>query len=170
VTRLLPITYNELTDPDTEICTSIVKTLGTLGVRSVAHDLLDLLADGRFASSVNERIADTLGTLDVGDESIAYGLLRLLSDSGASMKGEVREHIVMTLGELARNQSTAQIFDEAYIDALVKLLTSEYANSVHSALWTMCEQAGVRVYMRDGSSGHEFMLVKWGIECGKADL
>ncbi len=57
---------------------SIASALGDLGERSVAPDLLRLLADQQGDQSVRRSIASALGEL--GERSVIPDLVRLLTD------------------------------------------------------------------------------------------
>ncbi len=127
---------------------SIASALGDLGELSVIPDLLRVLADKQEDPRVRQNIASALGKL--GERSVVPELLRLLANQQVAQG--VREIIAEAIAKLADSEQDAR--------TLATLLpTSDIAESIYRALWTVSRRAGVRVFKADG--GKQFEVVAW---------
>ncbi len=109
--------------------------LGTLGERSVARDLVQLLSDKRLHVFVRMSIADALSRL--AEESVAGDLVQLLSDE--QLPVDLRKSIAGALAAYAN--------DFSIVEGLVKSLQDkEISDSVYSALWTISRRTGVWIF------------------------
>src|SRR5437867_1035395 len=110
----------------------IATALGNLAERSVAPDLVRLLADEKLHSSVGVDIARALGNL--AERSVAPDLVRLLADEklGSYVGGD----IARALGNFAD--------DDATVHALVTFLEiPDISDVVYTALWKTSRRAGL---------------------------
>ena len=81
--------------------------------------------------------------------------MQLLSNS--QFETDLLRDIANTIGKLAE--------DESITHALAELLqTSDVADDIHQALWSVSRRAGVRVCIADSPAGKQIEIVKWGSE------
>ena len=100
--------------------------------------------------SVRSSIASALGQL--GERSVAHDLVPLLSNE--QIDGYVRSRIASALGMLTD--------DEMIVRSLAELIsTSDIADDIHRALWSMSRQAGVSIYVSNGPKRKQVEIVKW---------
>jgi len=114
---------------------NIASVLGALGERSVAGDLVQLLADERLHVFVRMSIADALGRL--AEASVAGDLAQLLSD----------ERLDVVLRKSIAGALAAYANDIPIVEGLIKPLQDrEISDSVYSALWTISRRTGVWIF------------------------
>jgi hypothetical protein len=146
----------------------ILRALGKMRDRAVAHKLVVLLADERLGYSVRRRIAETLGLF--GDSSAVGELLRLFIEEQAN-EG-MRLSIVQVAGQLGgpsiagelvlllANPGTGPTLRNAIVAALVPLVNDAETveailpflpyqdmlpEQMYGALWTISRRVGVRL-------------------------
>jgi HEAT repeat protein len=150
--RLLPTDYwgQEYSDFDERRKRqNIAWALGELGERSVAPDLMKLLAEGFFDLSLRSEIARALGKLQ--ESSIVPDLLDLL----AKEKDYIfwRWTLIETIEQVAEDEST--------ILRLFELLGDpDLADKVYKALWTISRRIMVRLSVTKGVK-KKLKIVKW---------
>jgi len=109
-----------------------------------------LLADEQVDQVARWKIPIALGEL--GERTVIPELLRLLADEQVDQG--VRSNIAEAIAKLADSEQDAR--------TLATLLpTSDVAESIYRALWTVSRRAGVRVFKGDGSEGKRLEVVTW---------
>ena len=149
---LLKLLLNEDTYEYTyqNVTAAIATAIGMLGEKSIAFDLLKALSNQQLEQNKRQNVAETLGRL--GERSVIPSLLSLLANQNIGQN--VRHAIVVSIGQLANDEPTAC--------ALADLLqTSDIADVIHRALWTVSRQAGVRIIPIEELPSPKLKIVKW---------
>ena len=129
---------------------SVALALSHLGEHPVMLTLIPVLANEQVDPLMRGNLALTISSW--GDQSVVSALVEILSNKHTHQY--VRQNIAEAISKLANSEET--------MDALATLLqTSEIADAVHHALWTISRRIGVRLFIPDDSKENKLEIVKW---------
>ena len=151
VPQLVTLLSNE--QPGSDEFERIALALGKLGERTIAPYLVDILFDDRIERytgyDLRYEIADALGAL--GERAVVPQLVALLFYN--QVDNRVRMKTATILSSLVESEEQVHIL-------ATHLSSSDIADSIHSALWTMSRRLELRILVGNGPGNKQVEVAK----------